>query len=671
MYHQGSRADLSQIVAGRLGRVPIVLRSVVTRALADKLLRPYGEALARLRAPQRALATLERVNAELERRVEARTAELRRSEERYRELFDNAGDLVYTHDLAGHLTDINRATERLTGYAREEALRLNVRDLVAPEDRAVLQRLLRARDPLPPTELGIVTRDGRRVPLEVSLRRIVEAGKPIGVQGIARDISERKRLEARLQHQASHDPLTGLANRALFLDRLQRAIRQSQPRRGERFAVLYFDLDRFKTVNDTLGHPTGDRLLTALAQRVQACLDPRTTVARLGGDEFAVLLDNVAGETAATEVATRIAQDLARPFQLGGREVHLTTSIGIVLGPGGYAEPEELLRDADIALYQAKAQGKARQVVFHPRMHATVLALSALEHDLKRALEREEFRLHYQPLVALGSGQLRGFEALVRWQHPERGLLPPSEFIPLAEETGLIVPLGWWVLEAACRQLRAWQEASPACEGLGVSVNLSAKQFAQPDLSERVGRVLQATGLAGHHLQLEITESAVMEHAGAATAVLAQLRALDVQLAVDDFGTGYSSLSYLKRFPLDTLKIDKAFVRGLGKDPDDTAIVQAIVSLAHTLGLQVTAEGVETTKQVRRLQALGCTLAQGYLFARPLAPAVAWALVCQGPPAYPLPRGHRGQAQIPSTGELRQRRTERARRLVLPTVRQL
>ena len=644
---------------------------IVGRAMADELLRLYGESVARLHDLQRAETTLQVVNQALEQHVTERTAALRRSEERYRELFDNASDLVYTHDLTGRFTAINQATERLFGYTSEEALCLNIRDIVEPEDQAQLRRPLRSWDGAPPIELRARTKAGRSVSLEISPRLIVEGARPVGVQGIARDITERKRLETerkrlevQLRHQASHDPLTGLPNRALFLDRLERAMHRARGQQGDRFAVLFLDLDRFKMINDSHGHLVGDQLLTAFAGRLRACLPLGDTVARLGGDEFAILLDHVGAP--ALEIAERIIATCRESFVLGEHEFYTSPSIGIVLAPTGYAQTEDLLRDADIAMYRAKAEGKARYAVFVPGMHARAVADLQLEHDLRRALEQMEFRLLYQPIVALDTGRLTGFEALIRWEDPERGLVMPDEFIPAAEESGLIVPLGWWGLEEACRQLREWQRVFPAHGALSMSVNLSARQFAQPDLGRQIERVLRVTGLAGEQLQLEITESAIMGNAVTTAAALTRLRTLGVRLAIDDFGTGYSSLSYLKRFSLDILKIDKAFVAGLGRDPNDTAIVQAIVSLAHALGLQVTAEGVENGEQAAQLQAVGCELAQGHHFGQAVASTAIEELLARATSDVPhrssagrrdssTPAGHAGTARSGTGSYARQR----------------
>lgn len=427
---------------------------------------------------------------------------------------------------------------------------------------------------------------------------------------------EREVLSDQLAHQATHDALTGLPNRAYFLQRLDEALTLAAPQ-GKTLAVLFLDLDGFKHVNDSLGHAIGDRLLVAVAERLRCCLRPEDTVSRLGGDEFTMLLDGLFDVAGATRVAERITTALATPFALAGHEVTITTSIGVACNTAasGYQPADNLLRDADLAMYRAKAGGKARHEVFTATMHTQVLSRLELEDDLRHALAHEEFVVHYQPRVDFATGRIVGTEALVRWQHPRRGLLFPDDFIPLAEETGMIVPLGQWVLIEACRQTRAWQERYP---DLTIHVNLSVRQFQHPDLVEDVTRALVAAHLDPASLTLEITESVLMGETATLVVILRRLKGLGLQLAIDDFGTGYSSLSYLKRFPVDTLKIDKSFVDGLGRDPEDTAIVQAVITLAETLGLAVAAEGVENAKQLEQLRALGCSQGQGYYFAKAL-----------------------------------------------------
>jgi diguanylate cyclase (GGDEF)-like protein len=452
-------------------------------------------------------------------------------------------------------------------------------------------------------------------------------GALIGLTVSGRDITERRALEQKLAHQAFHDPLTSLPNRALFMNRLSHALARTA-RRPEAVAVLFLDLDRFKIINDSLGHHVGDRLLVEVSARLRECLRPADTVARLGGDEFAVLLEDIDGLSEATRVAERIAAVLESAFAFEGREVFVTTSVGIAFSHAGLAGPEDILRDADIAMYHAKSKGKARYEVFDGRTQGSALDRLDLEIDLRGAVARQEFRLHYQPVVDLSSGRIVEVEALIRWEHRQRGLLPPSDFITLSEETGLIVPIGMWVLEEACRQARAWHAEYET--KLTLSVNLSARQFQQASLVPDIAELLQDTGLPAACLKLEITESVVMQDAPATLARLHALKTLGVQLAIDDFGTGYSSLSYLKRFPIDVLKIDQAFVRGLGDNPEDTAIVRAIVTVAKNLDLSVTAEGIETVEQLTHLRELGCDRGQGYYFARPLPADPLAALFARG-----------------------------------------
>ena len=443
-----------------------------------------------------------------------------------------------------------------------------------------------------------------------------------------------KRLD-QLARQAFRDSLTSMPNRALFMDRLSHALTRTE-RRGEQLAVLFLDLDRFKVVNDSLGHSVGDQLLVGVSQRLAACLRPEDTIARLGGDEFAILLEDVKDDRAPTSVADRLTAELQQPFKVEGREVIITVSIGIAMSTAKRMTPEDILRDADLAMYHAKGKGKARYEVFDKSMNAPAQERMDLELDLRNAVTRGEFILHYQPVVELPSGRITEVEALVRWKHPQRGLLFPADFVGLSEETGLIVPLGRWVLHEACRQTRQWQLASPDTN-LAISVNISARQLQQPGLVEEIAAVLRETRLDAAALRLEITETVVMHDAPTTLAKLEALKALGVQLAIDDFGTGYSSLGYLKRFPVDTLKIDRSFVKGIGDDVEDSAIVRAVITVAKSLNLSVTAEGIETAEQLDHLRALGCDHGQGYFFAKPMAsdrvPALLLATSPWGPAA--------------------------------------
>jgi diguanylate cyclase (GGDEF)-like protein len=444
------------------------------------------------------------------------------------------------------------------------------------------------------------------------------------------DITEHKRYELELARQASHDSLTNLPNRVLFMDRLKRAISRAGHGRTMT-ALLFLDLDRFKVINDSLGHEHGDRLLIELAQRLRACIRPGDTAARFGGDEFTILLEDISNVNEATRVAERIEDYLQTPFALGGHEIFSTASIGIVISTSGEDRAEVLLRHADVAMYRAKSRGGSQYEVFDSKMSSLALDRLQLEIDLRQALRRSQLRVYYQPQVEARSGQITGFEALLRWDHPLRGIISPVEFIPIAEETGMILSIGQWVLREACVQARKWQTEVPRTTPLEMSVNLSAKQFCQPGLVEEIARVLKETQFDPRSLILEITESVVMEDEVQTMTQLEALKKLGVKLAIDDFGTGYSSLAYLERFALNSLKIDRAFVNRIGERGENTAIVRAVSTLGQALGVQVTAEGVETAAQMTQLRALGCHTGQGYFFARPLPADEATTLLQENP----------------------------------------
>ncbi|MEP7214324.1 MAG: PAS domain S-box protein [Acidobacteriota bacterium] len=670
---------------------------------------------------------------------------LRLSEEQYRDLFENANDLIYTHDLAGNFTSLNRAGELITGYTREEAMSMNIAQVVAPENlEAARAMTLQKMNGSAPTsyELEIMTKSGSRVSLELSTRIIMQNGVAVGVQGVARDITERKRAEEtiraselryrqlgegilqqiwtadadgrlnyvngrtveyfsssmeavigegwkenihpddlgestrrwerslctgahfeaefrlrrydgeyrwhvakatpgrdengiiniwfgsntdihdqktseeKLHYHARHDSLTDLPNRVEFMHNLKAAVERSKVSPGSAFAVLFLDLDRFKVVNDSLGHAVGDKLLIAIAGRLQACVRPGDIVARLGGDEFTILLNRTGGIADVTGVAERLQTRLAAPFKLGNYEVFTTASIGIIMSDETARQPEDFLRDADSAMYRAKDAGKARYEVFDRQMHVRNLNLLQIETDLRHAVERSEFEVHYQPIVELRSGCIREFEALIRWNHPTNGLISPNEFIGVAEETGLIIPIGKWILQEACRQIAEWQ--SRFAFPLSVSVNLSAKQLMHPSLIDQVNEILAETGMDPRQLKLEVTESTVMEHGDRSQSVLATLDELGISLSTDDFGTGYSSLSYLQRFPFDRLKIDRSFIDKMDKDEKSRAIVKTILMLGENLNMDVVAEGIETERQLKLLMSLGCRHGQGFLFSHPL-----------------------------------------------------
>jgi diguanylate cyclase (GGDEF)-like protein len=443
--------------------------------------------------------------------------------------------------------------------------------------------------------------------------------------GSLTDVTPRKLTEAALLHDALHDALTGLPNRTLFMDRLGVALGRARAgaRRGREphFAVVFLDLDRFKVVNDGLGHAVGDALLVEVASRLSACVRPGDTVARMGGDEFTLLLEDLGGPEDGRQVAQRVQEAIDQPCTLEGQDVFTTASAGFVFGSAAYTRPEEVLRDADTALYRAKSLGKARCVFFDDSMHDRAVEVLELETSLRRAVERGELRLHYQPVVSLAAGAVEGFEALVRWEHPKRGLLPAGAFLAVAEDTGLIIGIGRWVVGEACRQLRAWDALRKGHDTMAMSVNVSGRQFAQAGLVEDVQRALQEADLSPSRLRLEITESAIMENTEAARSTLAQLRALGVELHMDDFGTGYSSMGYLRDFQIDALKIDQSFVGHMGPAGENTQIVRTIIDLGHSLGLQVVAEGIETAEHAAQLRAFGCDYGQGYFYARPLDPA--------------------------------------------------
>ncbi len=611
-------------------RLEMLLRALAPRVSVE---------LERMRdedAMRRQHEELERMVAERTAALEGEVAERRRAEEalraseqKFATAFRCSPDAMVISCLdEGLLIEVNDSFLAMTGYRRDEVIGRTVLDLefwTNPGERDGMLRALRSGSVVRNLEFGFRVRGGgERVGLASA--EIIRLEEKACVVAVISDISELKRSEERLVHNAFHDALTDLPNRALFFDRLTHAVDRAKRRRDYAFAVLFLDLDRFKVVNDSLGHRVGDQLLIGIARRLEACLRPGDTVARLGGDEFTVLLEDVKGVSDATRVAERIQTALRVPFALGGHEAFTSASMGIALSTTGYEEPEDFLRDADLAMYRAKATGRARYEVFDRAMHERAVTQLQLETDLRKALERGELRLQYQPVVAVETRAIVGFEALLRWRHPERGLIYPAEFITLAEETGLITEIGDWVLAEACQQVRRWHEAVPERRP-AVAVNLSSRQFLQADLVERIQAVLRATGLDPSYLHLEITESTVMENGARVLETLDRLRALRVHLCLDDFGTGYSSLSYLHQFPIDTLKIDRSFVGRMGRGGENAEIIRAIVDLGHNLDKRVVAEGVESLDQVAQLRALDCEYAQGRFFAPPLEPEAAGALL--------------------------------------------
>jgi diguanylate cyclase (GGDEF)-like protein/PAS domain S-box-containing protein len=511
---------------------------------------------------------------------------------------------------------VNDAAIGYYGYSREEFLALKAPDLRPPEDvPEMMERLSRPRPKLERVEARHRKKDGTIVDVEVSLHELEFEGRPSRL-ALSLDITDRKRAEDTVRHMAYHDALTGLPNRALLEDRLTVALAQSQ-RSGQPFAVVSVDIDRLKLVNDTLGHAAGDELLRSMAERLQHITRDSDTVARVGGDEFILLMPGGGRGTGSATIGTKILESFRRPFNIEGREVHASPSIGISVYPDDGDSPEELLRNADAAMYKAKRQGNGFQL-YTPSLNTEATERLLLETDLRRALDRNELRLYYQPQAAVDTGRIIGVEALLRWQHPGLGLVAPDRFIGLAEETGLIVPIGEWVLRQACEQGRAWHESGAS--GLSIAVNISVRQFLQPDLCGVIGRVLARSGLPASCLELEITESTAMEDLEISGQVLRTLQDMGVRIAIDDFGTGHSSLSYLKNFPIHTLKIDRSFVKDIPADPNDAAIAEAAIAMAHSLGLAVIAEGVETEDQLSFLRERQCDAFQGYLIGRPVPP---------------------------------------------------
>ncbi len=456
-------------------------------------------------------------------------------------------------------------------------------------------------------------------------------GKAYRMAGSQTDITARKMAEDKLRHDAHHDALTDLPNRAVFIDRLGRSVSRARRRDDYLFAVLFLDIDRFKLVNDSVGHSTGDQLLIAVARRLDTMLRPGDMVARHGGDEFTILLDHLKAPGDAAVVADRIHKHLSGPFDINGQEVVIDVSIGIALSSTSCENSEQMLRDADIAMYRAKSKGRGQYEIFNPGMHQDVVSTLQMESDLRNALKRDEFRVHYQPILSFETGRISGFEALIRWQHPRRGLVQPGEFIPLVEENGMIHQIGWWILHESCRQMNIWHKQFVTDPPLVISVNLSTRQFSQPDLIDQIRGVLEETGLTPDGLRIEITESAVMVNADAATEMLCQVKDLGVQLSIDDFGIGYSSLNYLHRFQIDMLKVDRSFVSRMDIQAENVEIVKTIITLAHNLGMKVVAEGIETAAQVRMLRELCCEYGQGYFLARPLESEAAATLISAEP----------------------------------------
>jgi diguanylate cyclase (GGDEF)-like protein/PAS domain S-box-containing protein len=552
-------------------------------------------------------------------------------------LMDNLPDIIFFKDTESRFVRINRALAEVYGLRDpEDAVGKTDFDFTTAEIASAYvaddRILLATRKPIRDVSESIIGEDGAVRWISTTKAPTFDAeGNVTGLVGISRDVTERRALEEQLTHQAFHDALTGLPNRMLFADRLQHSLVRSA-READPLAVLFVDLDGFKIVNDSLGHEAGDALLLTVVERLRSCVRGGDTVARLGGDEFIILLDPAEPEQA-VETAKRIAARLAVPIQLSDRPIVVTASIGIACKSSPLDRAEDLLKSADIAMYIAKQRGKSQFAIFDSTMQTRAWERLELESDLRQAIARGELLVFYQPIVDLTTSLPTGVEALVRWDHPEHGLIAPDEFIPLAEETGLILPIGWWVLTEACRQMRSWQLAQPREPPLSVSVNLSPRMFQHPNLVSEVARILAETGLDPHSLKLEITEGIMIQDGDAATETLRRLNALGVQLAIDDFGTGYSSLTYLQRLPIDVIKIDRSFVARLDQDPESLEIVRLIIGFAKTLGFAVVGEGIETDAQRLALRDLGADTGQGYLFDKPLSAEAATTMLAGQPSA--------------------------------------
>lgn len=515
---------------------------------------------------------------------------------------------------------VNEGASKQVGYSSEELLQMAAYDIKfafsEEQFRQMLEPLINGQEDTLTFETVHRHKQGHKLPVEIFLQYIRPENESPRFVAIVRDLSERNEVQAKLSHLAHHDSLTNLPNRLLFMDRLEHALLR---RRGVgQLAVLFLDLDRFKVINDTLGHASGDKVLQMLAERLTGCVRKGDTLARISGDEFAIILEDVATNEEVVTVARHVLQEMVSPFVLEGRELFITASIGISITPNDGEDSQTLLKHADIAMYRAKDLGRNTYQFYSPDMSTKAFERLNLETSLRYALERDQFKLVYQPQVDIVTGRVIGFEALLRWHHPDLGIVGPADFIPILEETGLIVPVGEWLLYMACTQARAWQQQYGS--ELRIAVNLSARQFTDGELVSMVEYCLERSGLAAHCLELEITESVIMQDSKWISDVFQAFEKRGVRIAIDDFGTGYSSLSYLKRFPIDTIKVDRSFIRDVTTDPDDAGIVSAIIAMAHSLKLEVVAEGVETESQLDFIKEKGCTAMQGYLFSEPLPP---------------------------------------------------
>ncbi|MGH7738957.1 MAG: EAL domain-containing protein [bacterium] len=607
-----------------------------TRKVQSSVLVPmiYGEKLAgvltfsALRArkawTEDQLALLKMTGEMFANALERKRAEeaLLESEKKFRELFNNANDAIFLYPLSedavpGKFQEVNDIACQKLGYGRAELLTMTPLDIVDPEDLGEMPKIYQKaiRQEHITYEKTHVTKTGLKIPVEVNAHTFLKDGQK-AVLSIARDVTDRKRAEETIRRQAYYDGLTNLPNRMLLKDRLEQAMSHAH-RNKQSLGVIVLDLDRFKNINETLGHVLGDRLLVAVAERLMSSMQEGETIARFGGDEFTFLMPQVNQVDEAIQHAQAIIKALTDPFKIDGHELHLTTSMGIAFYPDDGENAEALLKNAETAMYRAKEQGRNNFQLYASVMNVSAFKQLLMENSLRRAMEKEEFVVHYQPQIDLATRRMVGVEALIRWQHPDLGLVFPSEFIGLAEDTGLIVPIGEWIMKKVCQQNKKWQDMG--LPKVCISVNLSARQFQQRNLVTSIAKVISETGLDPQYVGFEVTESIAMKNADFTIAALNELQKMRIHLSLDDFGTGYSSLSYLKRFPLETLKIDRSFVRDIATDPNDAAIVTAVIALAHSLKLNVVAEGVETEAQIDFLMGHQCDQVQGYYFSHPLS----------------------------------------------------
>ena len=556
---------------------------------------------------------------------------LRESEKRFRALIENSIDIIMILNPDGNVIYSSPSAQRFLDNFDENNLNISIFNIIHANDRQLVRHTLQkvvknSSEKQYIKELKIKNEQHKWQIFEAVFTNLTSDSYIEGIVVNCHNITDRKIAEEKLLYDAFHDSLTQLPNRALFMDRLSHAFARYQRHSQNQFAVIFIDLDRFKIVNDSLGHLAGDRLIIEVANRLKKDMHHDDSVARMGGDEFAILLEYVKSEENAEYVAQRIQKLLQLPFYINNQEVYTSASIGIALNNKDYKSPTDILRDADTAMYRAKTLGKARQEVFNTSMYADNLGQLKLEIDLRQALQKNELELYYQPIILLETGLICGFEALLRWQHPKRGMISPNEFIPIAEETGLIIPIGWWTLQQACQQTYNWQQQF-SLQSLTISVNLSGRQFSQSKLVEKIDEVLYRTCLDHHSLRLEITETTIMENEQIVMGILSELKAMNIQLNIDDFGTGYSSLSRLRNFPIDTLKIDRSFVMTMDTESQNLEITKAIISMAANLEIDVIAEGVETATQLALLRNLKCKYGQGYFFSKPVDSSQATKLI--------------------------------------------